>query len=145
MPIIPRMEKNVGEPNWLLVVTYVGLIAVVPFGVWMSLVAAATSSGLYENLDPVERAAGGRLVFACLLGVASALVALGGLTFRSRRWATIGGCGVVAAGLAALALGDLWVADGQEQLAVSLAAIFVGVLTVAVGRRRDSEPHDSSA
>ena len=131
------MEETILRPNWPRAAACLGLIAVVPFGLWMTLVGLATSSGLYENLEPVEQRAGGRIAVVSLFGTVAAIVALGGLALGSRRWATLGGCGVVAAGFSALVVGDLWVADDLQQVVASMAVSLVGVLTIIAGRRME--------
>src|SRR5829696_10267713 len=73
VPIPTRVEETIIRPNWLRAAACLGLIAVVPFGLWMTLVGLATSSGLYENLEPVEQAAGGRLAAVGLVGAVAAI------------------------------------------------------------------------
>ena len=135
VPILPRMEETIIRPNWPRAAAFLGLIAVVPFGLWMTLVGLATSSGLYENLEPVEQAAGGRIAVVSLFGAVAAIFALGGLALGSRRWATLGGSGVLAAGVAALVVGDLWGADDLQQVVASIAVSLVGVVTIIAAPR----------
>src|SRR5829696_8529742 len=85
VPIPTRVEETIIRPNWLRAAACLGLIAVVPFGLWMTLVGLATSSGLYENLEPVEQAAGGRLVVVSLFGAVAAIFALGAECWSSPR------------------------------------------------------------
>jgi hypothetical protein len=91
VPIPTTVEETIIRPNWLRAAACLGLIAVVPFGLWMTLVGLATSSGLYEKLEPVEQAAGGRIAVVSLFGAVAAIFALGGLALGSRWWATLGG------------------------------------------------------
>jgi hypothetical protein len=128
------MGEAIIRPKWLRAVACLGLIALVPFGLWITLVGGATSSGLYENLEPGEQAAGGRIAVVSLFGAAAAIFALGGLALGSRWWATLGGSGVVAAGVAAFVAGDLWVADELQQVGASMAVSLVGVVTIIAGR-----------
>jgi hypothetical protein len=100
----------------------------------MTLVGLATSSGVYENLEPVEQSAGGRIAVTSLLGAVAASVALGGLVLGSRYWATLGGCGVIATGAASLVVGELWVADEHQKVVASLTVVLVGLVTIIVGR-----------
>ena len=137
VPIPKRMELTILRPNWPRAAACLGLIAVVLFGLWMTLVGLATSSGLYENLDPVEQAAGGRLAIVSLFGAVAAIFALGGLALGSRWWATLGGSGVVAAGVAALLVGDLWVAGDLQLVLASMAVSLIGVVTIIAGRRME--------
>jgi hypothetical protein len=128
--IARTMEARVAT-DWTLTAASLGLLIVVPLGVWMALVGSLTSSGVYENLDPGERAAGDGLAVVGLFGALAAVIALGGLFSGSRRWATLGGCGVVAAGVAA-ALGVAH--DGQQALA-SVGVILIGSLAIVAARR----------
>jgi hypothetical protein len=128
------VEGAATSPNWPRVTACLGLIAVFVFGLWMTMVGLLTSSGVYENLEAVERTAGGRIAVVSLLGAVAAIVALGGLVLRSRYWATLGGCGVVATGAAALVVGELWVADDDQQVIASMTVILVGVATIIAGR-----------
>jgi len=112
-------------------------LIVVPLGVWTALVGSLTSSGVYENLDPSERAAGDGLAVVGLFGALAAVIALGGLFSGSRRWATLGGWGVVAAGVtAALGIGDLWLAHNGQQALASVGVILIGSLAIVAARRR---------
>jgi hypothetical protein len=62
------MEPRIVKPDWFLVTTYVGLIAVALLSVWITLISLATASGIYENLEPTERHAGTPLAIISLFG-----------------------------------------------------------------------------
>src|SRR5829696_5219574 len=69
VPIPTRMEETVIRPNWPRAAACLGLIAVVPFGLWMTLVALATSTGRSvdgsepgrRNYDHCGRASGAEI------------------------------------------------------------------------------------
>jgi len=111
-----------------------GLVAVVVFGLWMAAVGFLTSAGVYENLEPAEQSAGGRVSLLGLVGAAAAVVALAGLAFRSHRWSTLGGYGVVGAGVAALLVGDLWFAEEGQVFVAAIAVSLVGTLAIFAAR-----------
>jgi hypothetical protein len=130
------MEKAAARPNWpLSVAACLGLVAVVGFGLWMAAVGFLTSEGVYENLEPAERSAGGRVSLLGLVGAAAAVVALAGLAFRSHRWSTLGGYGVVGAGVAALLVGDLWFVEEGQVFVSAIAVSLVGTLAIFAARR----------
>jgi hypothetical protein len=89
VPIPTTVEETIIRPNWLRAAACLGLIAVVPFGLWMTLIGLATSSGLYEKLEPVEQAAGGRIAVVSLFGAVAAIFPSGDShsgAVGGRRW-----------------------------------------------------------
>jgi hypothetical protein len=129
--VVRRDDATVPRSRQRLV-AMAGMVGVLFLAALLFALASLTSSGVFENTDPEDRARGDRLMLVAIVAAAAAVACLVGLGWRRRVVATIGALAVIACDVAVIleVSGDMSGGTSNALAIVLLAVIGVGLVAV---------------